>query len=129
MKHGKNNDKSPNSRPLKVGEAIRHAMADIFLRGELYDPVLDGASITVSEVRVSPDLKTAIAFVMPLAGGHKEEILDALERASQEVRRQVAERVEMRYTPRIQFRLDTSYEEAGKINALLKESESQKDKK
>lgn len=119
MKNDSFSKRPSGSRPLKVGEEIRHALSDIFLRGELYDPELQGVSITVSEVRVSPDLKNATAYVMPLAGANKEEILDALNRAAPGIRYLVSEKVELRYMPRLNFKLDTSYEEAGKINALL----------
>ncbi len=113
--------KNGNSRPLKVGEAIRHALSDILIRGELHDPDLADASITVSEVRVSPDLKNATVFVMPLAGAKREEMVEALERASQELRRLAASRLSLRYTPRLHFKLDTSFEEAGRIHALLEQ--------
>lgn len=114
------NHQSPNSRPLRVGEEIRHALAFIFMRGETNDPVIDKASVTVSEVRVSPDLKNATAFVMPLGGRNKEAVLEALVRAAPEFRRQIASKVELRYMPRIHFKLDESYDVASKIDALLK---------
>ncbi|NBX03375.1 MAG: 30S ribosome-binding factor RbfA [Alphaproteobacteria bacterium] len=106
-------------RNLRVGEEIRHALADIFLRGECHSPNLMSASITVSEVRVAPDLKNATAFVMPLAGRNKEELLESLKMASPELRHLVSKRVKLRYTPKLFFQLDSTYDEAQKINNLL----------
>ncbi len=114
-------------RPLRVGEEIRHALADIFMRGECHMPELMGTSITVSEVRVSPDLKNATAFVMPLAGENKEGMLEALINAQPELRHLVSKRMKLRYMPRIHFKLDTSFEEAERINSLLKKPEVARD--
>ena len=110
---------SGGQRPLRVGEEIRHGLADIFLRGEVHSMELLGASITVSEVRVSPDLKNATAYVMPLAGEHKEALLAALKNAAPELRHLISKRLKLRYTPRISFALDVSYDEAQRINTLL----------
>ncbi|MEK6745513.1 MAG: 30S ribosome-binding factor RbfA [Pseudomonadota bacterium] len=108
-------------RNLRVGEEIRHALADIFMRGEVHSMELFGASITVSEVRVSPDLKNATAFVMPLAGKNKDGLLEALKKSSPEIRHLVSKRVKLRHVPKIFFALDDSYEEAERINNLLKQ--------
>jgi ribosome-binding factor A len=118
-----------NTRPLRVGEAIRHALADIFMRGECHMPELahSGISITVSEVRVSPDLKNATAYVMPLAGEHKEELIKALKEATPELRYLVSKKVDLRYMPRIHFTLDNSFDEAQRINNLLKNPEVARD--
>jgi ribosome-binding factor A len=112
--------KGPSQRQLRVGEEIRHALSDIFMRSEVNDPDLDGKSITVSEVRISPDLKNATAFVMPLGGADKEKIMEALGRSSQYLRKLVTDRIILRFSPRIHFKLDYSYEEAAKIDALLR---------
>lgn len=119
--------KTPNQRPLRVGEEIRHALAHIFMRGEVHAVELLGASITVSEVRVSPDLKNATAFVMPLAGEHKEEMLGALKAAAPEIRHLVSKRVKLRHAPRIHFQLDASFDEAQRINTLLNKPEVARD--
>ncbi|MEQ1705751.1 MAG: 30S ribosome-binding factor RbfA [Rickettsiales bacterium] len=108
-------------RNLRVGEEIRHALADIFMRGEVHSMELFGASITVSEVRVSPDLKNSTAFVMPLAGKNKDGLLEALKKSSPEIRHLVSKRVKLRHVPKIFFALDDSYEEAERINNLLKQ--------
>lgn len=119
--------KSPNSRPLKVGETLRQALAEIFLRGETHIPILDNSSITVSEVRMSPDLKNATAFVMPLAGSNKELILEALSEHHAHLRHLVADKVELRYMPRIHYKLDVSFEEAHRVNQLLNSPEVKRD--
>ena len=116
-------------RNLRVGEEIRHALADIFIRGEVHSMDLFGASITVSEVRVSPDLKNATAYVMPLAGKNKQELITALKISSPELRHLVSKRVKLRHVPKIFFSLDVSYDEAERINNLLKKPEVIRDLK
>lgn len=117
----------PSARPLKVGEAIRHALSEIFLRGETHVYELDNASITVSEVRVAPDLKNATAFIMPLAGGNKETVMRTLSDAAPHIRYLVSKKVELRYMPRIQYKLDASYDEAHRINTLLNDPSVKRD--
>jgi len=114
-------------RHLKVGEEIRRILADIFLRGESNSPELFDAAITISEVRVAPDMKNATAFVMPLAGQNKEKLLLALKTAQPEIRYLVSKRVQLRHTPKIYFALDESFDEAQRINELLKKPEVARD--
>jgi ribosome-binding factor A len=106
-------------RRLRVGEELRHAVAAILGRHDFRDPVLQNANVTVTEVRISPDLKNATAFVMPLAGEHAPEILEALRRGAPFIRSLVAREVPLRYMPTITFALDTSFEHASRIDALL----------
>lgn len=113
--------RAPSARPLRVGEEIRHALADIFMRAECHTVSKSGTSITVSEVRVSPDLKNATAYVMPLAGKNQDGVMESLAKAAPELRTMVASRLQLRYAPRISFALDRSFEEAGKIEALLRD--------
>lgn len=120
---------SSGQRNLRVGEELRHILADIFMRGECHSLQLRDAAITVSEVRVSPDLKNATAYVMPLAGEHKQELIAALKEASPEIRHLVSKRVKLRHTPRIHFALDDSFDEAQKIETLLKKPEVARDLK
>jgi ribosome-binding factor A len=110
---------APGQRQLRVGEEIRHALARIFARGELRDPALGAADITVSEVRVSPDLKAATAFVLPLGGAGTADLLAALRRAAPAVRAFLAREVELRHVPRLQFEADRSFDNASRIDALL----------
>jgi ribosome-binding factor A len=106
-------------RPLRVGEAMRHELARIFAAGTLRDPALAEANITVTEVRVAPDLKRATAYVMPLAGANAAEAMAALERSAPYLRRMLARAIELRYAPEIAFALDTAFDNASHINALL----------
>ncbi len=109
----------PSQRQLRVGEAVRGALAMIFAHRETHVPVLDSASITVSEVRISPDLKNATVFVMPLAGSGKEEVMAALKEYAGHIRRLMNEKIVLRYSPKLYFKLDTSFETASRINTLL----------
>lgn len=119
--------KAPSQRQLRVGELIRHELALLLNDGSAHDPILRSASITVSEVRLSPDIKNATAFVLPLAGQGREAILEALRRASSFYRRRLAEKVDLRYTPRLDFRLDTSFDEAERIERLLESEKVRRD--
>ncbi len=111
----------PGQRQLRVGEELRHALAEIFAHGGLRDPALRDASVTVTEVRVSPDLRNATAFVTPLGGGDAVALLAALARAAPYVRGQIGRMVRLKYTPAIAFELDTSFERASHIDALLRQ--------
>lgn len=108
-------------RTLRVGEAMRHALADVLARGHLREPELDGAIISVSEVRVSPDLRHATAFVMPLGGQNAPAIVKALNRASKALKGEVARRVNTKYAAELHFRLDESFAEGGRIDTLLRD--------
>src|ERR1700685_425321 len=92
-------DRPPSQRPLRVGEELRHALARILERGELRDPALHDVAITITEVRVSPDLKSATAFIMPLGGAHAPEVVAALRRGAGYLRGALAREVPLRYTP------------------------------
>jgi len=116
-------------RHLRVGEEIRHILADIFLRGECRSPELFDVIITISEVRVAPDMKNATAFFMPLAGQNKEKLLVALRDSSPEIRHLLSKRIKLRHTPRIHFSLDESFDAAQRIETILKSPEVAKDLK
>ncbi len=120
MSRGKG--RTPSQRQLRVGEELRHVLAAILARGELRDPALKDQSITVSEVRVSPDMRHATAYVMPLGGaGDATEIVTALNRAAAFLSHEVGRRITMKYTPILQFTLDTVFDEAQRIDALLRQ--------
>lgn len=119
--------KTPSQRQLRVGEAIRHALSETLMRGDLHDPALAGRSVTVTEVRVSPDLKNATAFVMPLGGGDAADVVAALKRAAPFLRGQVARAVRLKYAPQLGFQTDTSFEHADRIERLLHEPEVARD--
>ena len=109
----------PSQRQLRVGEELRHALAQLLRPGELRDPVLRDANITVTEVRVSPDLKNATAYVMPLAGANADEIMGGLRRSAPYLKAMVARSVELRQAPNIAFAYDTSFDSAARIAELL----------
>ncbi len=117
----------PSQRRLRVGEEMRHALARIFERGELHDPALHEAPLTVTEVRVSPDLKRATAYVMPLAGRNAAEIMAGLKRGAGHLRRLVAQEVKLRVAPQISFALDQSFDEARRIDSLLRREDVARD--
>lgn len=116
--------KAPGQRQLRVGEEIRHALSEVLARGELRDPDLVDVSLTVSEVRISPDLRNATAFVMPLGGVGEDRaaLLAALGRAATFLRGRVGKVVRLRFTPGLSFQMDASFDEARKIDALLRRS-------
>jgi ribosome-binding factor A len=109
----------PSQRQLRVGEELRHALAHLLERGALHDPALHDVTVTVTEVRVSPDLKNATAYVMPLGGGHAPEVVSALKRSAAYIRGALARAVQLRHAPQIGFALDTSFDHASRIDALL----------
>jgi ribosome-binding factor A len=106
---------------------IRHALAEILSRGELHEPDLDGVIVTIPEVAVSPDLQVATAYVMPLGGKDPERAVAALDRNARYLRGAVAKRVELRRAPELRFRVDNSFAEGDKIDALLRTPEVRKD--
>jgi ribosome-binding factor A len=107
-------------RQLRVGEVIRHALAEIFARGEVQDADLDGLVVTVPEVRLSPDLKIATVYVMPLGGARQDRVEAALLRNARFLRGEVARRVSLKFMPELRFRLDTSFAESDRIEELLR---------
>ena len=124
----KGESKAPSQRQLRVGEELRHAMAWMLERGDIRDPGLSGASVTVTEVRISPDLRNATAFVMPLGGGaDTEEVVEALNRAAPFVRRRIAKSVKLKHLPSLNFVADRSFDEADRIDDLLKNPDVARD--
>jgi ribosome-binding factor A len=119
----------PSQRALRAGEVIRHAIADILSRGEVHDPVLEGHMITVPEVRMSPDLKLATIYVMPLGGRDEQAVLDALERNKRFLRGEIAHRVNLKFAPEIRFRLDERFDEAERVQKLLRTPQVKRDLK
>ena len=118
---------TPSQRQLRVGEELRHALAQLLRPGELRDPALRDANITVTEVRVSPDLKNATAFVMPLAGSNSDEVMAGLKRSAPFLRARLARMVELRQAPNIAFAFDTAFDTAARIAALLHAPEVERD--
>ncbi|MGB3744943.1 MAG: 30S ribosome-binding factor RbfA [Xanthobacteraceae bacterium] len=116
-----------SQRQLRVGELIRHELADLLARGEVHDPVIEGHMITVPEVRVSADLRLATIYVMPLGGRDAKDVIDALERNSRYVRGEIARRVNLKFAPEIRFRIDERFDEAERIEKLLRTPAVQRD--
>ncbi len=109
----------PSQRQLRVGEELRHLLSQIFDRGELNHPDLINVTITVSEVRVSPDLNNATIFITRLGGGERKVLIEAAQSASPFIRRQLAKRVYLRRVPKLKFEADTSFDHAMHIDQLL----------
>ena len=109
----------PSQRMLRVAELIRHSMAELLARGDVLDPVLEANVVTVPRVRMSPDLKLATIFVMPLGGENGAEVIAALERNKKFLRGEVSRKINLKFAPELRFRMDESFENAAKIDALL----------
>ena len=129
MKQDRHKPTGTSQRMLRVGELVRHALAGLFARGEIEDDDLAGAVITVPEVRMSPDLKLASAYVMPLGGERANEIVAALNRHQRFIRGRVAPEIDLKFAPEIRFFVDETFEEFGKIDALLRSDRVQRDLK
>ena len=110
---------APSQRQLRVGELIRHKLAEMLARGEIHDDVLASHVVTIPEVRLSPDLKLATAYVIPLGGADTEAVLEALNRHRRYIRAEIAHAVNLKFAPDIRFRSDETFEEASRIDALL----------
>lgn len=121
MSKSKHTGTGPSLRLLRVGENVRHAVSSILARGDVQDENLARASVTVSEVRVSPDLRNATLFVMPLGGDPDGTVVKALNKNSAFIRGEMSKVVHMKYMPKLKFTLDESFDEASHIEALLKD--------
>ena len=129
-KHHRDNTAGGGSqRQLRVGELIRHAIAEMLSRGDVHDPVIEGHLITVPEVRMSPDLRLATIYVMPLGGKDVQEVIEALDRNKRYLRGEIAHRVNLKFAPDIRFRADERFDEAERIEKLLRTPAVQRDLK
>ncbi len=117
----------PSQRQLRVGELIRRTLADVLNRGDIHDPDLNRMSITVSEVRSSPDLKIATAFVLPLGGDNRAEAIEALARNKSELRRAVSKNLTLKFSPDLRFVIDESFDRMDDTNRLLKRADVKRD--
>lgn len=109
----------PSQRQLKVGELIRHAITEIFARGDLHDDELARRSLTVPEVRMTPDLKLATVFVLPLGGEGAEDVVAQLEKHKRFLRGALARRINLKFMPDVRFKIDTSFESSRRIDEIL----------
>jgi ribosome-binding factor A len=117
----------PSQRALRAGELIRHAVAEVLSRGEVHDPVLETHLVTVPEVRLSSDLRQATVFVMPLGGRDAKVVLEALERNKRYLRGEIARRVNLKFAPDIHVRIDERFDEADRIEKLLRSPDVRRD--
>lgn len=117
----------PSQRQLRAGELVRHALVEIMREEDITDPALEGVSVTVTEVRVSPDLRHATVFVEPLGGTHATEVVEALNRHSKFLRGRLGRAIEMRFTPQLKFLHDESFDEAARMNRLFEDPRVRRD--
>ena len=116
-----------SQRQLRVGELIRHELSAMLSRGDVHDPVIEAHMITVPEVRMSPDLRLATIYIMPLGGRDEDDVIAALERNKRFVRGEIARRVNLKFAPEIRFRIDERFDEAERIEKLLRTPKVQRD--
>ena len=109
-----------SQRQLRVGELIRHELAEMLARGDIHDQVIEAHMITVPEVRMSADLRLATIYVTPLGGRDEQAVLDALDHNKRYVRGEIARRVNLKFAPEIRFRIDDRFDEAERIEKLLR---------
>lgn len=119
--------RGPSQRQLRVGELIRRTLSDVLMRGDVHDPALNAMSITVGEVRVSPDLKIATAYVLPLGGKGAEEALKALREHRHELRRMVSKEMTLKYAPELRFALDETFDRMDETRRLFDQPEVRRD--
>ena len=123
MRHKKSHrDQGPgggSQRQLRVGELVRHAIAELLARGDVHDPVIEGHLITVPEVRMTADLRLATIYIMPLAGKDGAEVIAAFDRNKKFLRAEIAHRINLKFAPDIRFRIDERFDEADRIDRLL----------
>lgn len=117
----------PTQRQLRVGELIRRTLSDVLMRGDVHDPDLAGVSITVGEVRMSPDLRVATVFVLPLGGGNSQVIIKALARSAFELRRALNKTVKLRFSPELRFIADETFDRMDDTTAMLSEDRVKRD--
>ena len=117
----------PSQRQLRVGETVRRALSDVLARGDVHDTDLNRLSITVGEVRISPDLKIATAYVLPLGGEGQDEVLKLLARNKNELRRQVAKKLTLKFSPDLRFQLDRTFDRMDDTRRMLNQDVVRRD--
>lgn len=117
----------PSQRQLRVGELIRRTLSDVLMRGDVHDPDLNRMSVTVGEVRISPDLKVATAFVMPLGGEGRDELIGYLARNKGELRHLIGKKLELKYAPDLRFRLDETFDQMDETRRLFAQDDVRRD--
>lgn len=127
MAKNKFNDGAPSQRQLRVGELIRRALSEVLARGDLHDAELNRLSITVGEVRTSPDLRIATVYVLPLGGKGKENVLKLLAKNIGELKRLVSKKTALKHTPKFRFRLDETFDRMDETDRLLNQDVVRRD--
>jgi ribosome-binding factor A len=122
-----NSPPGPSQRQLRVGELIRHAIAEMLSRGDIHDPVIEDHMITIPEVAMTPDLRLATIYVMPLGGRDAKPVIEALERNKKYLRTQIAHRINLKFAPDIRFRFDERFDEAERIEKILRTPQVRRD--
>ncbi|MDB5466777.1 MAG: rbfA [Phenylobacterium sp.] len=117
--HGRGQPKGPTQRQLRAGELMRHALVEILREQDVTDPALVGVSVTITEVRMSPDLRHATVFVEPLGGGHAPEVVEGLNRHAKFLRGRLGRNIEMKFTPQLKFLHDETFDEAQRMSRLF----------
>ena len=126
-KQNSSGGRGPSQRQLRVGELIRRRLSELLQRGDLHDPDLGRMSITVGEVRTSPDLRVATAYVLPLGGDGKDEALEALRRSRHEIRRDIGKTLQLKHAPEMRFEIDDTFDRMDATRALLSEDRVRQD--
>jgi ribosome-binding factor A len=127
--HHRDQSAGASARQLRVGELVRHALADMLSRGDIHDPVIEAHLITIPEVHMSADLRLATIYVMPLGGRDEKDVIDAFERNKRYMRGEIARRINLKFSPEIRFRIDERFDEAERIEKLLRTPAVQRDLK
>ncbi|HEX3340337.1 MAG: 30S ribosome-binding factor RbfA [Pseudolabrys sp.] len=127
QRHGANASPGGSQRQLRVGELVRHALAEMLTRGDVHDPVIEKHMITIPEVKVTPDLRLATIYVMPMGGRDAEEVVAAFERHKKYLRGEIAHRINLKFAPDIRFRVDDRFAEAERIDKLLRSPDVKRD--
>ena len=120
-------DAGPSQRQLRVGETIRRGLSEILMRGDIHDPELNRMSITVGEVRTSPDLRIATAYVLPLGGKGKDEVVALLARNKHELRRMIGKKLGLKHTPELRFQLDKTFDQMDEARRILGDERVRRD--
>jgi ribosome-binding factor A len=118
--HQTKSSRGPSQRQLRVGELVRHTVADLLARGQVHDPVIEAHVITIPEVRMSADLRLATIYVMPLGGRDTDTVLSAFNRNRRFLRGEIARRINLKFAPDIRFAIDERFDEAERIEKLLR---------
>lgn len=126
-KNRSHDGQGPSQRQLRVGELVRRTLSDILMRGDVHDPELNRLSVTVGEVRVSPDLRIATAFVLPLGGDGQDQVIELLARNRGELRRLIGKKLELKYAPDLRFRIDETFDRMDETRRMFADDKVRRD--